>query len=49
MQLRSDSFATGQPMPARFGFGRPAADAPVTLSENHSPHLAWNDAPAGTR
>ena len=49
MQLRSDSFASGQPIPATFAFGQPAADGPVMLSDNRSPHLAWRDAPAGTR
>ena len=49
MQLRSDSFAAGQPIPARFAFGQPAVDAPVRLSDNHSPQLAWRDAPTGTR
>ena len=47
MQLRSDSFANGQPIPARFAFGKPGD--PVALSDNLSPHLAWKDAPAATR
>ncbi len=47
MQLRSDSFADGQLIPSRFCFGKRAD--PVALSDNHSPHLAWRDAPAGTR
>ncbi len=49
MQLRSESFATGQPIPARFAFGQLAAGAPMALSDNRSPHLAWKGAPAGTR
>lgn len=47
MQLRSDNFAHGQPIPATFAFGKRAA--PFALSDNHSPHLAWTDAPSGTR
>lgn len=47
MQLRSDSFANGQPIPARFAFGKPGD--PVALSDNHSPHLAWSNAPSATR
>ena len=47
MQLRSDSFENGQPIPATFTFGK-VAD-PFALSDNHSPHLAWRDAPPLTR
>lgn len=47
MQLRSDSFQNGQPIPAEFAFARPAS--PVELSDNRSPHLAWRDAPHETR
>jgi Raf kinase inhibitor-like YbhB/YbcL family protein len=46
MQLRSDNFRNGQPIPAKFAFGKRAA--PFALSENCSPHLAWNAAPADT-
>jgi Raf kinase inhibitor-like YbhB/YbcL family protein len=47
LQLRSDSFHHGQPIPARCAFGKPGA--PVALSDNLSPHLAWTDAPRATR
>lgn len=47
MQLRSDSFRDGQPIPARHAFGK--VGAPVALSDNLSPHLAWKGAPEGTR
>lgn len=47
MQLRSDNFDNGQPIPAIFAFGKMAD--PFALSDNHSPHLAWKDAPTGTR
>ncbi|MEP7184693.1 MAG: YbhB/YbcL family Raf kinase inhibitor-like protein [Rhodanobacter sp.] len=47
MQLRSDNFENGQPIPARFAFGKQAE--PFALSDNHSPHLAWKNAPEATR
>ena len=47
MQLRSDNFGDGQRIPARFAFGKPGD--PFALSDNHSPHLAWRDAPPATR
>lgn len=47
MHLRSDSFEDGAAIPAEFAFGKPGD--PVALSANRSPHLAWRDAPAGTR
>ncbi len=49
MQLRSDSFAAGAAIPARFAAGRPDDASVVTFSDNVSPHLAWSDVPAGTR
>jgi Raf kinase inhibitor-like YbhB/YbcL family protein len=47
MQLRSDNFQHGAPIPPKFAFGKPGS--PVALSDNYSPHLAWKGAPAGTR
>ncbi|WP_266160612.1 YbhB/YbcL family Raf kinase inhibitor-like protein [Dyella silvatica] len=47
MHLRSDSFQNGQAIPAEFAFGKLAA--PVALSDNQSPHLAWKNAPLETR
>jgi Raf kinase inhibitor-like YbhB/YbcL family protein len=47
MQLRSDNFQQGAPIPPKFAFGKPGS--PVALSDNYSPHLAWKGAPAGTR
>lgn len=49
MQLRSNDLKDGQPVPAQFAFGRLADDAPMALSDNRSPHLAWSDVPEGTR
>ncbi|MFP4208114.1 MAG: YbhB/YbcL family Raf kinase inhibitor-like protein [Wenzhouxiangella sp.] len=49
MKLTSIDLTDQQPIPARFAFGKLADDAPMALSDNVSPHLAWHDAPAGTR
>ncbi len=43
MKLRTDSFATGQPIPASFALG--AADG---FGGNRNPHLAWSEVPEGT-
>ncbi|MEO7072227.1 MAG: YbhB/YbcL family Raf kinase inhibitor-like protein [Rhodanobacter sp.] len=47
MQLRSDNFSNDQAIPPRFAFGK--RGNPFALSDNFSPHLAWNGAPEGTR
>ena len=44
MQIRSDSFANGQPIPAEFALG-----APDGFGGNRNPHLSWSDVPDGTR
>lgn len=50
MHIRSQSFHDMQPIPSQFAFGKPGPEGePCVLSDNHSPHLAWGDAPAGTR
>jgi Raf kinase inhibitor-like YbhB/YbcL family protein len=49
MKLWSRSWVNGDPIPARFAAGRPDPASVVTFSDNVSPHLAWDDLPAGTR
>lgn len=49
MKLHSNDLDDGQPIDPRFAFGRPDDAAPMALSDNLSPHLAWSDPPAGTR
>ena len=49
MELTSNSFSAGQPIPQTFAFGRPDPDAHVTFAENRNPHLAWRDVPDDTR
>lgn len=47
--LTTPAFAEGQPIPARFAFGKPADHAPMALSDNLSPALSWDHVPEGTR
>lgn len=49
MKLWSDSFGNGERIPARYAAGKPDAKSGVTFSDNLNPHLAWSDAPAGTK
>ncbi|MDH5823282.1 YbhB/YbcL family Raf kinase inhibitor-like protein [Luteimonas sp. RD2P54] len=43
MQIRSDSFQPGGPIPAEFALG-----APGGFGGNRNPHLAWDGLPEGT-
>ena len=47
MKLHSDSFEHGQPIPPEFAMG--ARDTANGFGGNRNPHLAWSDAPAGTK
>jgi len=49
MKLTSSDLTDHQPVPSRFAFGKLADDAPMALSDNVSPNLAWQDAPSSTR
>ena len=50
MQIRSDSFRNNAAIPAAFAFGRRGDNGEAcVLSANRNPHLAWDDAPAGTK
>jgi Raf kinase inhibitor-like YbhB/YbcL family protein len=44
MRIRSDSFDNASPIPPEFALGLPDGFGP-----DRNPHLAWSDAPAGTR
>ena len=49
MQLWSESFEPGGPIPETFAFGRRDAEGRIALAGNRSPHLAWSGVPAGAR
>lgn len=47
--LHIDSWADGDPIPAKFAFGTPGSDTPFAPSDNLNPELRWSNAPAGTK
>lgn len=49
MKLTSTSFDHGSTIPDTFAFGMPDPVNHFTFAPNRNPHLAWSDAPAGTR
>lgn len=49
MQLKSNSFADGAPIPGELAFAVIDPKAHVSSSRNRNPQLAWSDAPAGTK
>ncbi len=49
MKLWSDSWVSGERMPARYAAGRLEGASGVGFSDNLNPHLAWSEAPAGTK
>lgn len=49
MRMKSNDLNDGAAIDARFAFGRPDAEEHMALSDNLSPHLAWDDVPDGTR
>jgi Raf kinase inhibitor-like YbhB/YbcL family protein len=49
MQLHSDSFVHGSPIPGDFAFGVPDDQTHMAFGVNRNPHLAWSGAPVGTR
>lgn len=42
MKLWSDSFGDGEPIPARYAFGKHDPKKHFALSDNLNPHLAWS-------
>ena len=49
MKLTSASFTDGARIPGEFAFCVIDPKTHVALSANRNPHLAWSDAPAGTK
>ncbi|MEO6170446.1 MAG: YbhB/YbcL family Raf kinase inhibitor-like protein, partial [Lysobacter sp.] len=48
MRIHSESFQRHQSLPAEFAAGQPTADG-FGFAPNRNPHLAWDEAPAGTQ
>ena len=48
MNIWSDSFTEGGAIPARCAFAAIDPGSHIKLSSNRTPHLAWDDVPAGT-
>jgi Raf kinase inhibitor-like YbhB/YbcL family protein len=49
MKLTSSSFPNGGPIPNTYALGVPDDESRVTFGPNRNPHLAWSEAPEGTR
>jgi Raf kinase inhibitor-like YbhB/YbcL family protein len=49
MEISTNSFTDGGPIPARYALAKPDPDSRVTLSENVNPQLEWTDVPEGTQ
>ena len=46
MDIKSETFSDGQPIPDRCAFGIPDPDEHLTLGENRNPQLSWTGVPA---
>ncbi|MCH9681865.1 MAG: YbhB/YbcL family Raf kinase inhibitor-like protein [Deltaproteobacteria bacterium] len=44
-----DGWSHGDPIPAKFAFGKPGNDGPFATSDNLSPAIRWSNPPVGTR
>ncbi len=44
-----NDWANGKTIPAKFAFAKPSQVGRIALSDNLSPAIAWQDAPAGTK
>ncbi len=49
MRFWTDSFEDGAHIPTRLAMGKHDPDTHATFAANRSPHLAWENLPAGTR
>lgn len=47
--IHIDAWQDGQPIPARYAFGKPGTDGPFATSDNVNPAVRWSNAPAGTK
>ncbi|MCH6256263.1 YbhB/YbcL family Raf kinase inhibitor-like protein [Puniceicoccaceae bacterium K14] len=49
LSLSIDGWNQGDPIPARFAFGKPGTDGPFAVSDNINPSIRWENTPSGTR
>jgi Raf kinase inhibitor-like YbhB/YbcL family protein len=49
VRVHSESFENGDRLPAEFACGIPAEEGHAAFGENRNPHVAWTDAPEGTK
>lgn len=49
MELTTQSFDSGGPIPARFAFAKPDPDTKVTFAGNVNPGFRWSHVPDGTQ
>jgi Raf kinase inhibitor-like YbhB/YbcL family protein len=49
MEISTNSFTHGGPIPARFALAKPDSETQVTFSDNVNPHLEWSEVPEGTK
>jgi Raf kinase inhibitor-like YbhB/YbcL family protein len=49
MEISSNSFRDGDPIPSVYAFAKPDPETRVTFCDNLNPHLSWSDVPEGTR
>lgn len=49
MELRTNSFTPGGPIPARYALAEPDPETRVTFAGNVNPHLEWSDVPEDTK
>ena len=49
MEISSDSFDDGEPIPSIYALAEPDPQTRVTFCDNLNPHLSWSDVPEGTR
>jgi Raf kinase inhibitor-like YbhB/YbcL family protein len=49
MELWSNDFSEGGPIPGEFAFCLPDAEQHATFGPNRNPHMAWSGIPDGTR
>lgn len=49
MEISTNSFEPGGPIPSRCAFAEHDPETRVTLADNVNPHLEWTDVPEGTK